>query len=52
MNGNNKSLIQSSNNTIKTFTFKRGDTLSHAFSSLNISENNIFGFINKLKECI
>ena len=46
---NNKSLIQSSNNTIKTFTFKRGDTLSHAFSSLNISENNIFGFINKLK---
>ena len=46
---NNKSLIQSSNNTIKTFTFKRGDTLSHAFASLNISENNIFGFINKLK---
>ena len=46
---NNKSVIQSSNNTIKTFTFKRGDTLSHAFSSLNISENNIFGFINKLK---
>ena len=46
---NNKSLIQFSNNTIETFTFKRGDTLSHAFSSLNISENNIFGFINKLK---
>ena len=46
---NNKSLIQSSNNTIETFTFKKGDTLSHAFSSLNISENNIFGFVNKLK---
>ena len=46
---NNKSVIQSSNNTIETFTFKKGDTLSHAFSSLNISENNIFGFVNKLK---
>ena len=45
----NKSLIKSSSNRIKIFTFKNGDTLSHAFSSLNISENKIFGFVNKLK---
>lgn len=46
---NNKSLLSSSENTIKTFIFKRGDTLSHAFSSMRISENKIFGLINKLK---
>ena len=46
---NNKSLLSSSENTIKTFIFKRGDTLSHAFSSMKISENKIFGLINKLK---
>ena len=45
----NKSLIRSSKNRIETFTFKNGDTLSHAFSSLKISENKIFGFVNKLK---
>ncbi|MDB9761870.1 peptidoglycan DD-metalloendopeptidase family protein [Alphaproteobacteria bacterium] len=45
----NKSLIKPSRNSIKIFTFKNGDTLSHAFSSLNISENKIFGFVNKLK---
>ncbi|MDG2268695.1 MAG: peptidoglycan DD-metalloendopeptidase family protein, partial [Alphaproteobacteria bacterium] len=46
---NNKSLLSSSENTIKTFIFKRGDTLSQAFSSMRISENKIFGLINKLK---
>ena len=46
---NNKSFLSSSENTIKTFIFKRGDTLSHAFSSMRISENKIFGLINKLK---
>ncbi|MBT3939642.1 MAG: peptidoglycan DD-metalloendopeptidase family protein, partial [Pelagibacterales bacterium] len=46
---NNKSLLSSSENTIKTFIFKRGDTLSHAFFSMGISENKIFGLINKLK---
>ena len=46
---NNKSLLSSSENTIKTFIFKRGDTLSQAFSSMGISENKIFGLINKLK---
>jgi murein DD-endopeptidase MepM/ murein hydrolase activator NlpD len=45
----NKSLIKPSRNSIKIFTFKNGDTLSHAFSNLNISENKIFGFVNKLK---
>ena len=45
----NKSLIKPYENIIKTFTFKNGDTLSHAFSSLDIPENKIFGFVNKLK---
>ena len=40
---------QAYENIIKTFTFKNGDTLSHAFSSLDIPENKIFGFVNKLK---
>jgi len=45
----NKSLIRSSRSDAKTFTFKSGDTLSHAFSSLAIAENKFFGFVNKLK---
>jgi murein DD-endopeptidase MepM/ murein hydrolase activator NlpD len=45
----NKSLIKPFENNVKIFTFKSGDTLSHAFSNIGISESKIFGFINKLK---
>ena len=45
----NKSLIKSFENNVKIFTFKNGDTLSHAFSNIGISESKFFGFINKLK---
>ena len=45
----NKSLIKPFYNNVKIFTFKSGDTLSHAFLKIGISENKIFGFINKLK---
>jgi len=43
------SLIKPFKNNVKIFTFKSGDTLSHAFSSIGVSEKEIFGFINKLK---
>lgn len=45
----NTSLVKPFRNNVKIFTFKKGDTLSHAFSSSNISERENFGFINKLK---
>ena len=43
------SLVKPFKNNVKIFTFKRGDTLSHAFSSIGVSEREVFGFINKLK---
>ena len=43
------SLIKPFKNNVKIFTFKRGETLSHAFSHIGISEKEVFGFINKLK---
>ena len=43
------SLVIPYKNNVKLFTFKRGDTLSHAFSSIGVSEREVFGFINKLK---
>ena len=43
------SLVTPYKNNVKLFTFKRGDTLSHAFSSIGVSEREVFGFINKLK---
>ena len=43
------SLVIPYKNNVKLFTFKRGDTLSHAFSSIGLSEREVFGFINKLK---
>ena len=43
------SLIKPFKNDVKIFTFKRGETLSHAFSHIGISEKEVFGFINKLK---
>jgi len=44
-----KSLVIPYQNNVKLFTFKKGDTLSHAFSSIGVSEREVFGFINKLK---
>ena len=46
---NVSSLVKPFKHNVKIFTFKRGDTLSHAFSSINVSERDNFGFINKLK---
>ncbi len=43
------SLVIPYKNNVKLFTFKKGDTLSHAFSSIGLSEREVFGFINKLK---
>ncbi|PPR17197.1 MAG: Murein DD-endopeptidase MepM [Alphaproteobacteria bacterium MarineAlpha9_Bin3] len=43
------SLVKPFKYNVKIFTFKRGDTLSHAFSSINVSERDNFGFINKLQ---
>lgn len=45
----NSSLVKPFKHNVKIFTFKKGDTLSHAFSSINVSERDNFGFINKLK---
>ena len=44
-----KSLVIPYQNNVKLFTFKKGDTLSHAFSSIGVSEREVFGFINQLK---
>jgi murein DD-endopeptidase MepM/ murein hydrolase activator NlpD len=43
------SIVKPFQNNVKIFTFKSGDTLSHAFSSIGVPEREIFGFINKLK---
>jgi murein DD-endopeptidase MepM/ murein hydrolase activator NlpD len=45
----NTSLVKLYKNNVKIFTFKSGDTLSHAFSEIGVSEREIFGFVNKLK---
>ena len=43
------SLVKPFKNNVKIFTFKRGETLSHAFSNIGVSEKEVFGFINKLR---
>ena len=43
------SLVIPFKNNVKIFTFKSGETLSHAFSDIGVSEIEVFGFINKLK---
>ncbi len=43
------SLVKPFKNNVKIFTFKSGETLSHAFSDIGVSEIEVFGFINKLK---
>jgi len=43
------SLVKPFKNNVKIFTFKSGETLSHAFSDIGVSEKEVFGFINKLK---
>ncbi len=43
------SLVEPFKYNVKIFTFKNGDTLSHAFKSMKIAENKMFGFVNKLK---
>jgi len=43
------SLVEPFKYNVRIFTFKNGDTLSHAFKSMKIAENKMFGFVNKLK---
>ncbi len=43
------SLVEPYKHNVKIFTFKKGDTLSHAFLNMKIPEKNVYGFINVLK---
>ena len=46
----NISLIEPYKYNVKIFTFKKGDTMSHAFLNMKIAEKNILDFVSELKK--
>ncbi len=46
---NKNSLIEPYKHNVKIFTFKNGDTISHAFVRMKIKEKSMFEFIQNLK---